>query len=365
MWAERILRLQDSKIFFLSYLSLPFVLCELTNNNQIFYFYFIATLILVLLTCILRILRKDGNKDYDIAALTVIKIGNICTILYTPKPVWIISGLIIFSLFLSFAYRHSRIGAAEITKHKFYFFLYLALYLTIFFKSVPCGYLLGIYGVQLAFVFSYLLLCALKTKMFYRGILYGSASMITLVLIGRYSVETLSMFYLYVESVFIGLCYVCYLNWYKYGVYMHFLSFVKKRKKYRFFNLISLMHTIAIVALAIIVFDLPLTKAVIIDSCLAAALIWIAYSAVIGFLNLGENSKDIADYDDDDEIIQYYLSLPEQIKLNIKNEIVEFKARKQRCNECKQIYDKLNSMPKFMQHINNKSDKDKESYYGD
>ena len=159
------------------------------------------------------------------------------------------------------------------------------------------------------------------------------------------------MFYLYVESVFIGLCYVCYINWYNHGVYMHYLSFVRKRKEKSFFDLISLMNTIAIVALAIIVSNLPLTKQVIIDGCLIAAFTWIAYSAVIGFFNLGENSRDISDYDDDDEIIQYYLSLPEKIKLNIKKEIDEFKARRQRCKECQKIYEKLNSMPELMQHI--------------
>ena len=111
------------------------------------------------------------------------------------------------------------------------------------------------------------------------------------------------------------------------------------------------MNTIAIVALAIIVSNLPLTKQVIIDGCLIAAFTWIAYSAVIGFFNLGENSRDISDYDDDDEIIQYYLSLPEKIKLNIKKEIDEFKARRQRCKECQKIYEKLNSMPELMQHI--------------
>ena len=348
--------IQNSKAFFIGYLILPFALVEVTKNTKIFYFYFIVTLLFMLAVCLYRIVNEEDKRDWDIVFLSVVKIANIATILYTPKFIWIVSGLIIFSLFLVFSYRHSRIGFSDIFKHKFFFSLYVALYLTLFFRSVhPDNLLLKIYGVQLAFCFAYLLLCALKTKLFYRGILFGAASIITLVLIGRYSVETLSMFYLYVESVFIGLGYVCYLNWYNHYVYLHYLPFVKKQAVHKFFDKMSLMNIIGIVALAVIVLNLPLTKVTIINSSFIAVFIWTCYSAVAGFLNLGENSKDIAEYEDDEEIINYYESLPNEVQLKIKNEIDEIRAREKRCKDCRKIFDQLNKRQKFIEHINGNS----------
>ena len=314
--------------------------------------YFIATLIFAFLICIFRIVNDEDKRDYDIGVLTIVKIANISLILYTPKIVWIISGLIIFSLFLMFCYRHSRIGFAELLKNKTFFVLYMSLYLLIFFRSVhQCGWLLGIYGVQLSFVFAYLLHCALRTNMFYRGILYGSISIITLILIGRYSCDKLSMFYLYVEAVFIGLCYVCYLNWYNYYIYLNYLPFVRKRKANLFFDKNILLNIIGFVALTVVLLDLPLTKLTIINSGLIALVIWSLYSAIIGFFNLGKTGKDISDYDNDEEILRYYQSLPENIKLKIQKEMEEIRERKQRCRACREIYDKLESMPRFMKSI--------------
>lgn len=343
--------IQDSKSFFICYLSLPFLLFAMTNNKKVFYFYLIGTLLLTFLVCIFRIVREEGKKDYDIGILSAVKFANICTILYTPKPVWIISGLIIFTLFFSFCYRHSRIGFAEIKKHKFFFTLYTTLYLTLFFRSVQTDWLLGVYGIQLAVIFSYSVLCALKTNMFYRGILYGSASLITLVLIGRYSVENLSMFYIYIESVFIGLCYICYLNWYNRFLYLYYLPFVKKQASNRFFDKITLMNIVGIVALVVAILNLPLTKLIIINSCLAAVFIWIAYSAIIGFMNLGDNAKDISDHENDEEIIRYYESLPAYIRIKVINEIKEISERKERCKACQKIRERLDRMPKFMSYI--------------
>lgn len=352
MYIDRLFKIiQDSKAFFIGYLGLPFVLFAVTHYKPIFYGYFLATLAFTFIICMWRIVSEEDKKDYDIGLLTIVKTANICTILYTPKVVWIISGLIIFTFFLTFCHRHSRIGLSEIIKDKFFFTLYTSLFLILWFKSVECDWLLAVYGVQLAFAFSYLLLSALRTNMFYRGILYGSAGMITLVLIGRYSVQQLSMFYLYVESIFIGLCYLCYLNWYNHFVYLHYLPFVRRQKSIHFFSRDSLINIIAIVAIGVALFDYPLTKAVVINSCLISVFTWILYSAAVGIFNLGESSKDIADYDDDEEIIRYYESLPDHIKANIQKEIDELRERKKRSKKHQEICESLDGLPKFMKHI--------------
>lgn len=343
--------MQRSKIFFIGYLSIPFALFAVTQYEPVFYAYFLASLLFLLILCIIRIAKDEDRKDYDLGILTIVKIANICTILYTPKEVWIVSGLIIFTFFMSFCHRHSRIGFNDISKKKFSFTLYLALFLILWFKTVDFSLLLGVYGIQLAFVFAYLLLCALRTNMFYRGILYGSVALITLVLIGRYSVQELSMFYLYVESVFIGLCYLCYLNWYNHFVYLHYLPFVRKQKSNRFFAVEPLFNMVAIVAACVVLLNYPLTKTVIINSCLTSVFVWILYSTVVGVFNLGENSKDIADYYNDEEIILYYESLPFNIKLKIKKEVETIWERRERSKKYQEICEALDSLPEFLKHI--------------
>ena len=179
-------RLQRSKFFFIAYLSIPFIIFAVTQNKQSFYMYFIMSLLLCFLACILRIVREEDKKDYDLGILTAVKIINIATILYTPKYVWIINGIIINTLLINFIRRHSKVGFSEIWNNRVFFALYTTLYLVIFYKSVPTEPLLASYGILLSGLFVYSLYCAKKTNMFYRGLLYGAVSIVMVILIGRY-----------------------------------------------------------------------------------------------------------------------------------------------------------------------------------
>ncbi len=344
-------RLQRSKFFFIAYLSIPFIIFAVTQNKQSFYMYFIMSLLLCFLACILRIVREEDKKDYDLGILTAVKIINIATILYTPKYVWIINGIIINTLLINFIRRHSKVGFSEIWNNRVFFALYTTLYLVIFYKSVPTEPLLASYGILLSGLFVYSLYCAKKTNMFYRGLLYGAVSIVMVILIGRYSVEKLSMFYLYVEAVFVGLAYVCYLNWYNYFVYLHYLPFVKKKKAHLFFNTDTLLNIIGIVGLFVVTMNYPLTKATVINSCIVAIAIWILYSTAMGLLNLGETAQDIAEHDEDKEVTAYFKSLPETIRRKIQKEVEVISDRKERCKRCKAIYEKINSLPDFMKNL--------------
>lgn len=353
---EKILhRLQNKKIVFLSYLALPFLLFASIQDKKVFYYYFLVTLGLTVITSTFRSVTKYYNmRDFDIALLTVIKFVHISTIFYTPKIVWMINGMAIFLLFLSFSYRHSRIGLTEILKNKLFVIIYMALYLTLFYRSVPPGLFLAIYGIVLAVVFTYTLLCAVKSNHFYRGLLYGSVSVITLVLLARYSMEELSSFYLYVESIFIGLCFVCYLNWYCHTVYHGYFPFIKKEKVDKFFDKYALINIFGLAALAVIILKLPLNKLVIINCSLIVIVTWIFYSAYVAFLNLAVNFEEIANLDDfkeRSEIKSFFESLPEDVKNKLWAEMEIVRARKQRCDQCKVICNTIKHMPLFMKHI--------------
>jgi hypothetical protein len=298
-----------------------------------------------------RIQKKCFSRDYDMAILTIIKIVHITTIFYTPKWVWMLNGTIIFSLLLSYSYRHSKIGLTELYKNKLFSIVYMAFFLALYFKNVQGGLLSGFYGVLLAVVFTYHLLCACKAQNFFRGIFYGAIALITLILTARYAIEQLNTFYLYFESVFIGLCFVCYLNWYSRRVYHDYLPFIKKSKASNFFDKNLLVSIFGIVALIVTICDFPLTKVVIINSVLAAVIAWIFYSAFIGFFNLVINLEDIEGierYNISCELKQYFKILPKSLQAKIIRKIENNKMRKKRCVECEKAYKSVDHPPRFI-----------------
>lgn len=341
----------ESIYFFTFYLVIPFMLYLSTKNDCFFHYYFIMSLCLIVFVSVYRILKKSFSKDYDMMIIMIIKIVHIATIFHTPKWYWMLNGTIIFFLLFSYTYRHSKIGLAEIYKNKLFSIAYMAFYLTLYFKYVQGGLFSGFYGVLLATVFTYHLLCACKTQNFFRGIFYGDVALITLILAARYAIDQLDTFYLYFESVFIGLIFVCYLNWYSLKVYRDYLPFIRKSKAGMFFDKNSLVSIFGIVALVVTILDLPLKTVTIFNSLLVAVISWIFYSAFIGFFNLVlsiEDMDDIENYKNSWELKQFLKILPESLREVIIRKIENKEARNKRCAECAQAYNSIDKPPRFI-----------------
>ncbi len=347
----------ESRIFCTFYLAIPFMLYLALSNTRVFHYYFIMSLFLITALSVYRILKENFSKDYDMMILVIVKIAHIATIFYTPKWYWMLNGTIIFFLLFSYTYRHSNIGLAEIYRNKLFSAIYMAFLLTLYFKNVQGGWFSKFYGVLLAAVFTYHLLCACKTQFFFRGIFYGDVALITLILVARYAIEQFNTFYLYFESIFIGLIFVCYLNWYSPKVYRDYLPFINKSNESNFFNKNLLANIFGVVALAVTICDFPLTKITIINSALVAAMIWFFYSIFIGLVNLVINIEDIDDIeyiDNSWELRQFLKILPESLRTDIIRKIEIKKARKRRCIECMDACNSIDHPPRFIQSVSKK-----------